>query len=828
MMNQLRNIGLLLGLFLGVSPAAWARPTAVADQATTAGRTPVTFSVTANDTGAPDPATVDLDGNAGNGVRAITRTTGNGRFDVDNLGNVTFTPGATFTGTTTSISYIVLDAAGQASGTAAITVKVGPLANDDVVLITYQTARTFRPTANDAVAASGFDYATLDLDQAQAGVQPQRTLPEGVLLADPGTGDVTFTPASGYTGDVDVAYTVNDRAGAPSSPATIRLRVGGRPFVCTGEFFQISQSGTTAKLYRLSRSTSAGGQITYAANLLYDTGEQVNGLALSGQDGYLYAIGINSPYNLYQLSQDGVRNLGKVPGLPTGAGFNSATADNQGNYYLANNTTSTLYRADLKAFTASTVALSQSVKCGDIAFDPASGLLYTSRYPNDLYSIDLASANASKPVTVLSTASSGDDMGSLFFDATGTLYGAGNGGTFYLYNLSTGQSTAIGTANTSSQGDGASCAFPAEALDVVKAAGTVTRRTPTVYDVPYTIRLRNTSAAETPNVQVNEFLYSAGGTNTTFPGATSVAIVKTPALTGDLPASAANAGFTGQGNATGLLLGTQALQAGQTVGITFTVRVTYASASAVPAQAFNTAYASTATARPNAGYQMLADGTLISPDQVLDADRSTDGGTLPANRKADAPSATPVNFATATPLPVTLSEFTAVAAGASAQLAWATASELHNDRFEIERSVDGQAFGPVGRVAGHGTSSAGFRYAFADEQARRVGRRLYYRLRQVDTDGTATYSPVRVVQFGGAAALPVALYPNPARSTATLDLSGLPAGPCAVTIHDLAGRLLARYSLAGGQAHALDVRALPTGISLVRVNEQVLRFAKEE
>jgi CshA-type fibril repeat protein len=829
MTNYLRCAGLLLGIVVGARQSAQAAPTAVADVATTAGRTPITFSITANDIGTLDLTSVDLDGNANNANRVTTRTiTNQGTFVVDDAGNLTFTPLNTFTGITTAFSYYVRDTNGAPSNAVSVRVMVGPLTSDDVVLITYQTARTFRPTANDVVASSSaFNYATLDLDLSQAGVQAQRTLPEGRLVADPNTGDVTFTPAAGYSGDVPaVTYAINDQNGAPSSTGTIRLRVGGRPFVCTGEFYQISQPGTTAILYRLSRSTSGSGQITYSTSQIYSTGNTMNALCLSGQDGYLYAIGTASPYDLFQLSQDGVRNLGKVAGLPTASGFNSATADNQGNLYFANNTTGTLYRVDLKTFTSSTVTLSQSVKCGDIAFNPATGLLYTSRYPNDLYSIDLASASTTKPVTVLATASSGDDMGSLFFDASGTLYGAGNAGNFYLYDLSTGQSTNIGSANTATQGDGASCAFPTEALDVVKAAGTVVRRSATVYDVPYTIRVRNTSAGETPNVQINEFLYSSNGANTTFPGAVSVAIAKAPVVTGDLPASAVNPAFTGQGSATALLLGTDGLQAGQTAAIAFTARVTYANPGQVPAQAFNTAYASTATVRPNIGYQQLADGSLVSPDQVLDVDRSTNSSTLPASRKADTPSSTPANFTTASPLPVTLREFMAQPVGTTAHLAWSTASELRNDRFEVERSTDGERFKRLGAVAGHGTSSAGFSYGFVDEEARRFGAQLYYRLRQVDTDGEVAYSPVRTVQFGGT--VPLALYPNPARTSATLDLSGQPVGSCAVAIYDLTGRLLAQYALAGGQAHTLDVRALPSGIILVRVNGQILRFAKEE
>lgn len=567
--------------------AAYAAPLAVADAAATPGKTPVTLAVTANDTGSPEGATVDL--NPGMGSRLTTRTiAGQGTFVADEAGNVTFTPLASFSGTC-SASYFVRDAGGAASNRATIQVTVGPVATDDLVLVTYQTARTFQPLANDVVASgAAFDFLSLDLDPAQPGVQAQRTLAAGTLTAD-NAGNVTFQPVAGFKGSVpEVTYTVADtRSPAqPSNVGTLRLRVGGRPFDCSGEFLQLSQTGSTAQLFRLTRN-NAGGTVNYTASLIYNTGTQLNALALSGADGYLYAIGIaaGNVGQVYQLSQDGAVNLGLLPGLPAQA-FNSATADNQGNYYLANNTTSTIYRANLRTFTATPVALSQPVQCGDLAFNPTDGFLYASRYPNDLYRIDLASANATKPAATLHAVGSGEDMGSIFFDASGTLYGASNNGTFYVYDLDSGLSTAIGTANTSSQGDGASCAFPSQKIDVVKATGPVVQHSATVFDVPVTIRVRNTSSAEAPNVQVNEFLYAAGNAAATFAGASSVALVAGPVAGGDLPAASANPGFSGQGSTTGLLLGSQSLQAGQTGTLTFTARVTYPNG-AVPGQALN-------------------------------------------------------------------------------------------------------------------------------------------------------------------------------------------------------------------------------------------------
>jgi len=99
----------------------------------------------------------------------------------------------------------------------------------------------------------------------------------------------------------------------------------------------------------------------------------------------------------------------------------------------------------------------------------------------------------------------------------------------------------------------------------------------------------------------------------------------------------------------------------------------------------------------------------------------------------------------AAPLPVALVGFQARPTPAGVQLSWQTASERHNAYFAIERAA-GEApitFAELGRVAGLGNSSQAHSYQYLDAAP---GSLNYYRLRQVDTDGTATYSPVVAVQ----------------------------------------------------------------------------------
>lgn len=169
------------------------------------------------------------------------------------------------------------------------------------------------------------------------------------------------------------------------------------------------------------------------------------------------------------------------------------------------------------------------------------------------------------------------------------------------------------------------------------------------------------------------------------------------------------------------------------------------------------------------------------------------------------------------PLPVELTAFTAAADNTDAVLDWKTASEKNNDHFEVERSFNATDFQRVASVTGRGTSTRESAYQHRDAQVGRSGRLVYYRLRQVDTDGAVSFSPVRTVQFTTAHPLAIAVYPNPSTGAATLDLTGLPAGECQVQLTDLTGRVLRRYVAAGAQEQPLEVANLAPGAYLLQV-----------
>jgi uncharacterized repeat protein (TIGR01451 family) len=174
------------------------------------------------------------------------------------------------------------------------------------------------------------------------------------------------------------------------------------------------------------------------------------------------------------------------------------------------------------------------------------------------------------------------------------------------------------------------------------------------------------------------------------------------------------------------------------------------------------------------------------------------------------------------PLPVELTRFEARAVGADAQLSWTTAQELTNKGFRVERSFDGVSFVPLDFVAGAGTTIRQQQYTYTEVG---VGRAhpgtVYYRLQQVDLSGKATYSPVRAVAFTPEAP---SLFPNPAYTHTTLNLSSLPPVVFDVTLLDMTGRVVQAYALAGGQAHELSVISLPAGTYLVIIRQGSLKL----
>ena len=197
---------------------------------------------------------------------------------------------------------------------------------------------------------------------------------------------------------------------------------------------------------------------------------------------------------------------------------------------------------------------------------------------------------------------------------------------------------------------------------------------------------------------------------------------------------------------------------------------------------------------------IIASGAIGLANEVLLMGRtlSTTGAISTNNNRVTSPGATP--------MPVELTEFTAEAQAGRALLRWTTASEKNNAYFAIESSADGRTFVRQGHVAGQGTSAQPHAYTWTDARPAATPA-AYYRLRQVDNDSTATYSPVRLVRFAAAATLQLQAYPNPFQQQLRVQIDVAQAASATLWLTDALGQLLMQRTLAltaGSNAVTLD------------------------
>lgn len=143
------------------------------------------------------------------------------------------------------------------------------------------------------------------------------------------------------------------------------------------------------------------------------------------------------------------------------------------------------------------------------------------------------------------------------------------------------------------------------------------------------------------------------------------------------------------------------------------------------------------------------------------------------------------------PLPVTITTFTGRynAIREVNELDWTTASEVNNDYFEIERSIDNGEFEVIGKVTGRGQSNVETTYNFDDADINLNG--VYtYRLRQVDYDGKMTQVGYVVIRKDGKGGSVTSIYPNPSASDIQIEIKVSEGSQVRADVYDRTGRLV--------------------------------------
>lgn len=139
------------------------------------------------------------------------------------------------------------------------------------------------------------------------------------------------------------------------------------------------------------------------------------------------------------------------------------------------------------------------------------------------------------------------------------------------------------------------------------------------------------------------------------------------------------------------------------------------------------------------------------------------------------------------PLPVQLVSFSGSFAGNDVQLNWATATEINNYGFDVEKLISG-SWKKLGFVQGNGTVNTPKSYTFTDYNA---GRKNSYRLKQIDRDGKIEYSPVLTVNTSLKNSFSVAQnFPNPFNPTTTISYAIGQESKVNMKIYNIVGQLV--------------------------------------
>ncbi len=161
------------------------------------------------------------------------------------------------------------------------------------------------------------------------------------------------------------------------------------------------------------------------------------------------------------------------------------------------------------------------------------------------------------------------------------------------------------------------------------------------------------------------------------------------------------------------------------------------------------------------------------------------------------------------PLPVELLSFKGYQRTDGHLLEWITTNEVNNKGFEVERSMNGLDWGTIGTVGSKASGLETYTYEFLDD--RPVPGHNYYRLRQVDYDGTFEYSPIISLFWEEQFNRPqLSIFPNPTTGITTYQVQGI-SNLLELDICDHLGRTV--LSLEGGlEKKEVDLSNLENGV----------------
>ena len=173
-------------------------------------------------------------------------------------------------------------------------------------------------------------------------------------------------------------------------------------------------------------------------------------------------------------------------------------------------------------------------------------------------------------------------------------------------------------------------------------------------------------------------------------------------------------------------------------------------------------------------------------------------------------------------LPILLSSFNVACKEKGAELVWTTAWEQNNDRFIVEKSTDGTQWTEIAVISARNMPAD---YKFSDTEAGNA----YYRLKQVDKDGTFTYSKI-LRSNCPVASIKLIIYPNPVTDYADLVFQSDINFVGNVQVFTAAGQFVKSVQIQaqrGQNQIRINLPGLTKGTYILRIDEGDLQVQKK-
>lgn len=162
-------------------------------------------------------------------------------------------------------------------------------------------------------------------------------------------------------------------------------------------------------------------------------------------------------------------------------------------------------------------------------------------------------------------------------------------------------------------------------------------------------------------------------------------------------------------------------------------------------------------------------------------------------------------------VPVEFASFLAENKKTHTLLNWTTSTEINNDYFIVQHSLDGKHFEDLEYVKGNGTTSTVQYYRY--EHGTPAQSVNYYRLKQVDYDGTTDYSDIVSVRYGNETDFEIDIYPTVFNDVVSI-ISSTQLIDASTEVYDFQGALVYKNVINGNE---IDLTTLQTGSYILRI-----------